>query len=276
MQTEPKANLQISSSTISEHQESVQEGQTERLTEVPPSLKLQREDEIGQILSDQQPSRRAPSSAACMPPPESRPQHGVSHHDRVLTTDAAPSDDILQDTEVANGRPATEEMAGPLSRQQTEEERTDTTQDEAALRNPASPGCVYSGLQLELSPGSGGQAPDDGGGVDSPFHEAAEELMDIAQAADQPEALEQEDARGKLQLDGPPIRETYGQAIQGQVGNAHEGLSTPIQTLPPASQIDPAVLDALPLQMKREIERAYGESHMSRGHKCYVSGSCLL
>ena len=37
-------------------------------------------------------------------------------------------------------------------------------------------------------------------------------------------------------------------------------LAAPIQPLPPASQIDTSVLDALPLQMKREIERAYGKS----------------
>lgn len=37
---------------------------------------------------------------------------------------------------------------------------------------------------------------------------------------------------------------------------------TPIQALPPASQLDTSVLDALPLHMKREIERAYGESSL--------------
>ena len=36
------------------------------------------------------------------------------------------------------------------------------------------------------------------------------------------------------------------------------GKGTPIQALPPASQIDVAVLDALPLELKRELERAYG------------------
>ena len=36
--------------------------------------------------------------------------------------------------------------------------------------------------------------------------------------------------------------------------------STPIQALPPASAIDLDVLDALPLHLKRELERAYGEA----------------
>ena len=36
--------------------------------------------------------------------------------------------------------------------------------------------------------------------------------------------------------------------------------STPIQALPPMGQIDASVLDALPLQLKRELERAYGKA----------------
>ena len=149
-------------------------------------------------------------------------------------------------------------MAGPLSKQQVEEERLTSTEDTNALRNPASPGCVYSGLQLELSPGSGGQAPDDGGDVNSPFHGGMEELRDIAQAADQQEPLDQ-DTRGELQLiNGQTLDDTNMQLPEGQAAHANGGVSTPVQTLPPASQIDPSVLDALPLQMKREIERAYG------------------
>ena len=35
--------------------------------------------------------------------------------------------------------------------------------------------------------------------------------------------------------------------------------TTPIQALPPAAAIDLDVLDALPLHLKRELERAYGE-----------------
>ena len=34
--------------------------------------------------------------------------------------------------------------------------------------------------------------------------------------------------------------------------------TTPIQALPPAAAIDLDVLDALPLHLKRELERAYG------------------
>ncbi|CAL8466850.1 g6386 [Coccomyxa elongata] len=48
--------------------------------------------------------------------------------------------------------------------------------------------------------------------------------------------------------DLPPITDPRNKGAKG----------TPIQALPPASQIDVAVLDALPLQLKRELERAYG------------------
>ena len=45
-----------------------------------------------------------------------------------------------------------------------------------------------------------------------------------------------------------------------QTQHAEERSSTtPIQALPPASALDLAVLDALPLHLKRELERAYGE-----------------
>ena len=259
---------------MSQHQENAQEGQTEGRTDLPPPSKLQQEDEVSRVFSDEQPGTRAPSSAACMPPSESRSLHGMSQHNRVPTTDAAPSN-TLPEAEAERGGPATEEMAGPLSKQQVEDERPGSIQEGAALRNPASPGCVYSGLQLELTPGSGGLMPDDGGGVDSPFHEYAEELRDIAQAADQGEALEQEDTRGKLELSGQSLGETDGQSPQGQAGKAHEGPGTPIQTLPPASQIDPSVLDALPLQMKREIERAYGKMSGPKA-ACIVSIPAFL
>ena len=43
------------------------------------------------------------------------------------------------------------------------------------------------------------------------------------------------------------------------IGNAVRVPGTPIQALPPASQLDASVLDALPLQLRREIERAYGD-----------------
>ena len=50
--------------------------------------------------------------------------------------------------------------------------------------------------------------------------------------------------------------------------------TTPIQALPPASALDLDVLDALPLHLKRELERAYGEESIastarndSQGHR---------
>lgn len=49
------------------------------------------------------------------------------------------------------------------------------------------------------------------------------------------------------------------------------GKATPIQALPPASQIDVAVLDALPLELKRELERAYGAKIRCIGSTCCAS-----
>ncbi|GAB4820844.1 hypothetical protein N2152v2_007890 [Parachlorella kessleri] len=53
-------------------------------------------------------------------------------------------------------------------------------------------------------------------------------------------------------------------------GQPGSGVDSPIQALPSFSQLDPSVLDALPLGLKRELERAYGISKPLRsppGHK---------
>lgn len=51
-------------------------------------------------------------------------------------------------------------------------------------------------------------------------------------------------------------------ASAGQLwGGAAARVMRPTEPLPPASQLDASVLDALPLAMKRELEHAYGESH---------------
>ena len=47
-------------------------------------------------------------------------------------------------------------------------------------------------------------------------------------------------------------------ASGGPGGSGGSRLGTPIQALPALSQVDPAVLDALPLGLKRELEMAYG------------------
>ena len=55
--------------------------------------------------------------------------------------------------------------------------------------------------------------------------------------------------------------------------------TTPIQALPPAAAIDLDVLDALPLHLKRELERAYGEVEHSLRYVCrcrHFSRPCLL
>ena len=52
-------------------------------------------------------------------------------------------------------------------------------------------------------------------------------------------------------------------ASTGQLwGGAAARVMRPTEPLPPASQLDASVLDALPLAMKRELEHAYGESHI--------------
>lgn len=144
------------------------------------------------------------------------------------------------------------------------------------LRNPASPGCVYSGLQLELHPG-GGEFSIGCGGV-SP--EARDLVVDDPESATSAPCIDaltggaysplqagerldtshavsgHEQSRNQLH-GGPCANADDGQRLQIVVGS-----TTPIQPLPPASQIDSSVLDALPLQMKREIERAYGETEL--------------
>jgi hypothetical protein len=59
--------------------------------------------------------------------------------------------------------------------------------------------------------------------------------------------------------DRQDLSSAEGRKARGAVGLISEpGGDHTILPLPPASQIDTSVLDALPLQMKREIERAYG------------------
>lgn len=60
------------------------------------------------------------------------------------------------------------------------------------------------------------------------------------------------------------------QAGGKESGRAARG--TPILALPPASQIDTAVLDALPLDVKRELERAYGAAIPQ---SCHAAQQCL-
>ena len=63
--------------------------------------------------------------------------------------------------------------------------------------------------------------------------------------------------------------------MQGQ--HAEERASTtPIQALPPASALDLDVLDALPLHLKRELERAYGEDCGSSLHHHGLCATVLI
>ncbi|KAK9844061.1 hypothetical protein WJX81_003182 [Elliptochloris bilobata] len=82
-------------------------------------------------------------------------------------------------------------------------------------------------------------------------------------------------ARAAVGLRRSPLRQAGGLAIGPGAGGSRAGTGsragvvdadaegraaagTPILALPPASQLEPGVLDALPLSVRRELERAYG------------------
>ena len=128
------------------------------------------------------------------------------------------------------------------------------------LRNPASPGCVYSGLRLELSPGANEQWPEEEDASSSPMQQECDMLDADAQ---QP----QPGFAGLAVPAAPPGGLGNGLADNDLSGQS--AAAAALQALPPASQVDASVLDALPLQMKREIERAYGE-HLLQATKLDV------
>lgn len=163
-------------------------------------------------------------------------------------------DDQVQQDLMHRGLGALQDAAAlpsPLDGQLVDE--PPAVEQESELRNPASPGCVYSGLQLELSPA-------DDGAVNSLLRENLDELRDIAQASEQPGLIEHDPSvQAEQHPDEAMHKEMEGSAMGRQHFDGQEQGTAPIQTLPPASQIDPSVMDALPLQMKREIEQAYGK-----------------
>ena len=146
-------------------------------------------------------------------------------------------------------------------------EEASGSEDGSALRNPASPGCVYSGLQLELTPGVDAQGLEDRLAVESTSRADMEELRDIATAAD-PQCMDPQEGTAVSAVGVYDIRPGNADVVGGYLAGVQEDSNDqpPIQTLPPASQIDPSVLDALPLQMKREIERAYGDPFVPLPH----------
>ena len=117
------------------------------------------------------------------------------------------------------------------------------------LRNPASPGCVYSGMRLELSPGANEQWPEEDDASSSPMQQECD-MLDADARQPQPGFA------GLPVLSAPQGGSGKGLADGGWSGQP--AAAAALQALPPASQVDASVLDALPLQMKREIERAYG------------------
>ena len=70
---------------------------------------------------------------------------------------------------------------------------------------------------------------------------------------------------------GAPVQAQRRQQ-DASTGVEHWGSSTPIESLPSLSQVDHTVLDALPLHLKREIERAYGIGVSSRAATAAAGG----
>ena len=143
---------------------------------------------------------------------------------------------------------------GATGRQPLDEQ---LSEEDSELRNPASPGCVYSGLQLELSPGDA----EDDCATTSHLNADAVELRDIARASKQLQDINKEHVNV---TEGLHVNISEALEPVSEERGLGEGVGAVIQSLPPASQVDPSVLDALPLQMKRKIERAYGESFWLR------------
>lgn len=78
-----------------------------------------------------------------------------------------------------------------------------------------------------------------------------------------PEAARQHCSEDRTATDADPGVRAAAAAGAGIVQRGSgwaRGAGTPVRALPPASQLDAAVLDALPLVLKRELERAYGAS----------------
>lgn len=66
-----------------------------------------------------------------------------------------------------------------------------------------------------------------------------------------------------------------GGADEEEVAGKGRLKGTPVMALPPASQLDEAVLDALPLPIKRELERAYGEPQAIFEHALRWPRPCM-
>ncbi len=61
---------------------------------------------------------------------------------------------------------------------------------------------------------------------------------------------------------GGPAAATAAAAAAAAYPDRISAAGTPIVALPPASQLEPGVLDALPLSVRRELERAYGAHNL--------------
>ena len=59
-----------------------------------------------------------------------------------------------------------------------------------------------------------------------------------------------------------------------QTGGAKSNKSSASVPLPDASELDPAVLDALPLAVRREIERACGGCHLRHFFSFFIKMLC--
>lgn len=90
----------------------------------------------------------------------------------------------------------------------------------------------------------------------APSREASSEEED---EQDQEQQQEEEEEEGGWEPRAKRLQASGPGAVAAQGGGMGSAGSSPIQALPAFSQLDPAVLDALPLHLKRELEEAYGE-----------------
>ena len=142
---------------------------------------------------------------------------------------------------------------------------------------PAKRAATSTAVAAGAAPALGARvAPPDGGAAAAACEDAGagadcgdELVLELTQSrpAEQPQqqVVDQQqhaDQQQQQQPPPPPMRQQPGPARLA-AGPRHapggaRATSPPIQALPPAADLDPAVLAELPLSVRRELERAYG------------------
>ena len=148
-------------------------------------------------------------------------------------------------TAAAAGRPCTEstsaaeQQAGHAGGKQAEPDRAGAP---ASLPAAAQPIPAGPGMQLRGS---------------SPAQSAQPGLPCLQSSAQQSSGLDGSWTAGASNTGATGEGEASGREDEEVAGRGRLK-GTPVLALPPASQLDAAVLDALPLPIRRELERAYG------------------